>query len=173
MSAPEWLIALGIPAGCIARRSSAEERARRFTIHPRTRDIVWRIKVDECWLQSPDEKKVDYLFWGQSASGRKVILLVELKGEDFGKALRQIRSTLEELCKRADGNGIHVGLHQRSPGHDLLADRGVQAYVVLSKGKGVPQRQREREWLRQRYGVLVHAGERHIEIKSVDAIFSR
>ena len=172
MTSPKWLTTLGIPETCIARKSSAEEHTRRFSIHPQPGDIIWRVKADGCWLQSTGEKKVDYLFWGQSAKGRKAILLVELKGEDFGKALQQIKSTLDQLCKRADGEGIHTGAHRISPGHDPLATGGVLACVVLSKGKGVPQRQRERERLRQRYGVLVRTGERHFEVNGVDAIFS-
>jgi hypothetical protein len=171
MSAPAWLTTLGIPEGCIARKSSAEEHTRRFSIRSQPGDIVWRVKVDEGWLQSGGDKRVDYLFWGQSASGRKVILLVELKGENFGKALLQIESTLDRLCKRADGNGIHIGPHLHSPGHALLAEGGVRAYVVLSKGKGVPLRLKEQELLRKRYGVFVRTGERHLDVKGIDAVF--
>jgi hypothetical protein len=172
MSAPKWLIALGIPEDCIAQKSSAEERGCRFSIHPRRGEIIWRVRVDGCWLPSGDSKKVDYLFWGQSAAERAVVLLVELKGEDFGKALQQIKSTLEQLCKKADGMGIHTGVHRASPGHAPLAAGGVRAYVVLSKGRGVPQRQQEREYLRKQYGVILVHKERRFEIDGIEAILS-
>jgi hypothetical protein len=170
MSTPQWLRALEIPKDCISPTSSAQERRRSFSIHPQEGDSVWRVKVDGCWLQSSDEKKVDYLFWGQSASGRRVILLVELKGQNFGKALEQMKSTLQRLCKRAGSSGIHTGSHQSSPGHDLHATGGVRAYVVLSKGRGVPQRQRERERIRRRYGVLVYPKSQRLEINGLDAL---
>lgn len=173
MSVPKWLTDLGIPENCIARKSAAEERGRRFSIRPRRGDAIWHVQVDGCWLRNIDGKKVDSLFWGQSASGRKIVLLVELKGSDFGQALAQINDTFAKLCKRADGHGIHLGSHLDSPGHTSLADGGVRAYVVLSKGKGVPQRSNERERLRKRYGVLVQPGERQIEIDGIDSVFGR
>jgi hypothetical protein len=170
MNPPEWLAVLGIPEGCISSQSSATERGLSFTIHRQEGDQIWRVRVDDCWLKSGDEKKVDYLFWGQSTSGRKVILLVELKGQNFGKALEQIESTRQHLCKRADHGGVHTGLHQASPGHDLPVADGVRAYVVLSKGRGVPQRQRERERIRKRYGVLVRPKSRRLEINGIEAL---
>ena len=171
MNVPKWLTDLGIPENCVSHQSSSEEHGRRFSIRPRRGDTIWHIQVDGCWLRSIESKKVDSLFWGQSASGRKVVLLVELKGSDFGQALGQINSTLARLCKRADGHGIHIGSHLGSPGHTSLARGGVCAYVVLSKGRGVPLRLKEREQLRKRYGVLVHTGERQIEIDGIDAVF--
>jgi AAA domain, putative AbiEii toxin, Type IV TA system len=173
MSVPEWLIELGIPNSCIVQESAAKEHKRRFSILPRQGDVIWRVQVDGCWLQSGGEKRVDYLFWGQSASGRKAILLVELKGGDFGKALDQIGSTLKRLCKRGDDKGLHLGPHQHSPGHDPTADGGVLAYVVLSNGRQVPQHLTKRQRLQHRYGVLVRTGERYLEVNGVDAIFSR
>lgn len=123
--------------------------------------------MDGCWLQSDEGKKVDYLFWGQSATGRKMILLVELKEKNFGMALEQIKSTLARLCKLADSKGIHIGTHHRSPGHDQHNQGGVRAHVVLSKGTGVRQRQQERERIRRKYGVIVHPRER-FEINGLD-----
>jgi hypothetical protein len=168
MKAPQWLRALEIPDACISQASSAGEGRRRFVIHLGEGDQIWRVKMDGCWLTSSDEKKVDYLFWGSSASGRKVILLVELKGKHFGRALEQVKSTLQRICKRADGRGIHTGAHQESPGHNL--SEGVLAYVVLSKGKGVPQRQRERERIRQCYGVRVYPKSQRFDVNGIDAL---
>lgn len=172
MSPPQWLTALGIPEDCVSNSSSAQERGCRFSIRPQRgnrRDQIWRVQVDGCWLQD-DDKRVDYLFLGQSASGRRMVLLVELKGKDYRGALKQIESTLQCLCRRSEGNIIHTGAHQYSPGHDLTNDNGVRAYVVLSKGSGVPQRQRERERIRHRYGVIVYSRERELQAIGLDAL---
>jgi len=167
---PEWLFALGIPAQCITSQSAAEEQGRRFTIRPRRGadgDTIWRVAVDGCWLDGT-VKKVDYLFWGQTGAGRRLLLLVELKGQDFGKALAQIESTLQQLCKSAADHGIHTGTHVAAPGHDT-----VKAYVVLSRGKGVPLRQKERERIRLRYGVIVYPGEKRCEFDGLAAVEER
>lgn len=172
MSAPQWLTALGIPEECVSNGSSAHEKGRRFSIRPRRGnqiDEIWRIQVDGCWMQD-DVKKVDYLFWGQSASGRRDILLVELKGQDFGKALQQIESTLRLICKRDGDNIIHTGAHQDAPPHDPPERGGVRAYVVLSSGRGVPQRLRERQRIQERYGVIVYPHEQRLEVNGLDAL---
>jgi len=170
VNVPEWLLAVGIPAQCITPQSAAEEQGRRFIIRPRRDvdgDTIWRVRVDGCWLNH-DVAKVDYLFWGQTGAGRRLLLLVELKGQDFGKALAQIESTLQLLCKRSADRGIHTGAHLAAPGHDT-----VKAYVVLSRGKGVPLRQRERERIRRRYGVIVVPVERRCEFDGLAAVEER
>ena len=170
MSAPKWLRALGIPEPCIALKSSAEERGRRFSIHLGPGDRVWRVQVDGCWLDSSAGKKVDYLFWGQSSTKRRVILLVELKGKHLGDALQQIERTLEHLCKRADGRGIHVGPHQTSPGHDRHDSGGVQAHIVLSHGREMPQQRRRLESIREKYHVLVYHREKRLEFDGLGTL---
>jgi hypothetical protein len=165
---PEWLTALGIASPCISNNSSANERGRSFSIRPLPGDVVWRVHVDGCWVIGR-ERRVDYLFWARSSTGRRRILLVELKGKDFGSALQQVEASLQQLCKKADGHGIHTGVHQTSPGHDLH-EQGVRAYVVLSKGKGVPQRQSEKERLRRRYDVIVIQQSQRMEVIGVDAL---
>jgi len=172
MSPPQWLTALGIPEECVSNHSSAEEKGRRFSIRPQRgneRDQIWRVHVDGCWIQG-DAKRVDYLFWGQSASGRRGVLLVELKGQDFGKALEQIESTLGRLCKRSGGNIIHTGVHLDAPPHDPPEKGGVRAYVVLSSGRGVPQRFRERQRIQKRYDVIVYPHEQRLEADGLDAL---
>ena len=96
--------------------------------------------------------------------------MVELKGKDFGTALQQIEASLQHLCKLADGQGIHMGNHRLSPGHDRHDRAGVRAYVILSKGKGVPLRQTERARLSKQYGVIVHPYSQRLEVKGVDAL---
>lgn len=166
---PDWLSELGIPPRCISRSSSAAESGRSFAIRPLSGDNIWRVHLDGCWITDPDSRRVDYLFWASSPTGRRLVLLVELKGKDFGSALQQIEATLKRLCKRADGHGIHTGAHRTSPGHERH-EQGVRAYVILSKGKGVPQRQSEKERLRRRYGVIVLQHSRRLEVDGVDKL---
>ena len=170
MTPPSWLLKLGVPADCISQSSSASENQRSFSIRPESGDVIWRVKTDGCWFSSSNLKKVDYLFWVSSSSGSRLVLLVELKGKDFGTALQQIEASLHRLCKLADGQGIHTGDHRPSPGHDRHDQAGVRAYVILSKGKGVPQRQIERARLSKRYGVIVHPQSQRLEVKGVDAL---
>jgi len=170
MKAPKWLRALGIPEPCIALKSSAEERGRRFSIRPNPGDRIWRVRVDGCWRDSSNGKKVDYLFWGQSSAKRRVVLLVELKGKHLGDALLQIERTLERLCKQADGQGIHIGPHQVSPGHDRRDSGGVQAHVILSHGREMPQQRRKLEGIRKKYHVLVYHREKRREVNGLDAL---
>jgi hypothetical protein len=135
VSVPPWLTALGIPEKCVSNSSSAEEKGRRFSIHPQPGDEIWRVHVDGCWVRD-NVKRVDYLFWGRSASSRQVILLVELKGQDFGGALQQIESTLQRLCRRSGSNIIHTGHHRASPGHELHGTGGVRATkLTASSGR--------------------------------------
>jgi hypothetical protein len=174
VTAPEWLTALGIPEECISDVTSVTERTRRFSIRPRRgsgEDQIWCVQVDGCWIDDT-VKKVDYLLVGQSASGRKVIVLVELKGQDFGKALEQIESTLQFFCKQSPDNIIHRGLHRDSQGHDAPGRGGVRAHVVLSRGKSVPQRAHRREKIRKRYGVIVYTHKQDAQFDGLDSLFS-
>jgi len=168
MSVPDWLKALGIPEECIAQSSSASEKGRSFSIRPRQGDQIWRVHVDDCWVQDNNEKRADYLFWGESATGRKVVILVELKGKQFGKALEQIEAMLERLCKKADGKGIHNGQHHPGLKHDQHNRGGVRVYVVLSKGEKVAQRQAALARIQQKYGIVVHPKSVRIEVDGLD-----
>jgi hypothetical protein len=168
MSTPQWLRELGIPEDCISPASSTGKGEPSFVILPQAGDQIWRVEVDHCWFGSREGKRVDYLFWGQSASVKRVILLVELKGKKFKDALEQIENTLRRLCKLADGNGIHTGPHRHSPGHALHTKGGVRAYVVSSKGKGVPQRLKEQGRILERYGVFVHTKSQHLQVNDLD-----
>ena len=170
MSVEQGLVTLGIPQNCIARRSSAQERRCRFSIRPRPGDEIWRVDVDGCWLQGSSEKRVDYTFWGHSTSGRRLIVLVGLKGKDFGRALEQIESTLQLLCKQAGDNIIHAAVSPNKPRHDPPAIGGVRAFVILSKGSGVPQRIAKRRKLQQQYGIIVYHHEQRFEIDGLDAL---
>jgi hypothetical protein len=116
---------------------------------------------------------VDYLFWGRSQSGRRVLLLVELKGKNFGKALEQIESTLRALCKQGGRKGIHQGNYTSEIGHEPPEDGGVKAFVVLSSGRGVPQRFAQRRKIQKEYDVIVYESENILEFDGLDAIFDR
>jgi len=171
MSAPEWLLDLGFPADCISNKSSASEKSRKFSITPNRGDIIWRVHVDGGWLQSSDpEKRVDYLFWTQSAVGVRRIILVELKGQEIGKALEQIDSTLRRLCKRVSTNQVHNSNHNRSPGHDPVSQGGVVAVIVHTAGRGVPQRSSYIERLRSKYGIRVHMHKNKYSTHGLDSL---
>ncbi len=153
MTVPQWLKDLGIPEECISRQSSARERGQTFSIKPLPGDDIWCVKMDGCWITDNQTRRIDYLFWGQSASGRKVILLVELKGKKFHDALEQIEQTLQRLCKNAVGQGIHRGAHITAPGHD---PDGVKAYVVLGQAGHFQRQNPARQRILDRYHVTVY-----------------
>jgi hypothetical protein len=167
MSVPDWMSALNIPAACVSNRTVVEENKRRFSVSPRrgqVKDKVWSVHIDGCWLNSADGKKVDYLFWIDGTDGRTIVLLVELKGQNYKKALQQIEATLQRLCKLADSQGVHTGAHHSAPKHFAPASGGVRAYVILSRGNEVAIQQAYAERLRRRYGVIVVPRSQQFEI---------
>lgn len=183
MNIPEWVTIIGIPNSCVEKRSSCREKGRSFSIVPAQSDEIWRMKVDGCWFDDT-QKKVDYLFWIQAKSGEKAIILVELKGGDYGKALLQIENTLRLLCKYSHQNMIHTGRYQQSPGHNSVNDKGIQAYVVLShghsasnrtskRGRKLPQRHSQLERIRQKYHVRVHPTTKRFQHHGVDKFFAK
>jgi hypothetical protein len=97
-------------------------------------------------------------------------LLVELKGKNFGQALEQIEATLQLLCKRSGRNIIHAQTNVNLLEHDPPTRGGVCAYVVLSKGRGVPKRQAERRKLQQRYGVIVYPHSQELRIDGLEKL---
>lgn len=167
MSVPAWLEDLKIPTACLSNRTVVEENGRRFVLKPRhgtVQDKIWTVHVDECWFTQVESKRVDYLFWANGTDGRTIILLVELKGRDFKKALEQIESTLARLCKYSDGRGIHSGNHLHAPQHLPPTTGGVRAYVVLSQGNEVALQQAYLERLRKKYHVLVTAKSQQLKV---------
>ncbi len=167
MSVPEWMLKLGIPANCVSQKTAVKENQQRFSVRPcrgEVEDKIWSVQVDGCWLKSEDGKKIDYLFWIDGTDGRTIVLLVELKGEDYKKALQQIEATLQRLCKLADGHGIHTGDHRSAPRHFAPSAGGVKAYVVLSRGNEVAKQQAYAERLRRKYGVIVIPHSQQLEI---------
>jgi hypothetical protein len=171
VNVPEQLAALGIPPECIENRSSAQEKTRRFSIRPKPGDQIWRIRVDGCWLVGTTRKRVDYVFWCQSASGQRAVLLIELKGKNFGAALEQMDSTLELLCKQSGRNIVHRDAHPGALAHKPINEGGVRAFVILSKGTGVPRRSKERLAIQKKYGVIVHSCTRQERIDGLDSLF--
>jgi hypothetical protein len=175
LSIRDDLVALGIPENCISNASSASEGRSRFIIHPyradrgNASDTVFRVHVDGGWL-GQGTQKVDYMFWCQSASGRRIVLLVELKGGDFGKALDQIQATLALLCRKSSDGTFHGGQMSPASKHDDVSAGGVMAYVVFSHGRRVPLYQKRQVELRQQYGVIVYHHERRVEINGVDRL---
>ena len=163
---PQWMLNLGIDANDISRRSSAKENGRVFVIDPDRGDVIWRIKLDGGWLKG-DYRKADYLFWGRNSRGQQFIVIVELKGTDYGHALSQIRSTLDKLCKHSATNIVHNELYQGLARHTATSDGGVTAYVILSNSRKVPLKQNEREKIRKEYNVLVHTHSKKCRVRGV------
>jgi hypothetical protein len=152
MPLPDMLANLGIPDECLDQRASASESGRSFVINKQRGDVIQRIKVDDCWLDHADGKKVDYMFWCHNSKQR--LCLVELKGSNFGRSLEQIKATL------------HL-LFERQPRLRDFADQGgVCAYVVLSKG--VPQRLKERAKIKKLYNVIVYPHTKRLELEDVN-----
>ena len=163
------LLSSVIPPECVSSRSAVREHRRRFSIQPRAGDEICCIELDGCWLKSDPVKRVDYLFLGRSAAGKKLVLLVELKGGNFGKALDQIEATLQFLCRQGSGNVIHNGEHKSALAHDAPENGGVRAYVILSHGRKVGLRSRQVEDIRKRFGVRVYARE-GVSVNGLDAL---
>lgn len=156
ISFQEFCTHLGISSACVTNSTSASENKRTFTIERRPGDQVWRLKVDHCWLHDHDGAKTDYLFWCQSANGQKYILLVELKGKNFGHALEQIEAMLLRLCKKSADNIVHRRPdHHATPGHDLTGAGGIRAFAVLSNGSQIQSNQKEIARIRKQYNVII------------------
>jgi hypothetical protein len=117
--------------------------------------MIWRIKIDDCWLGGADERKVDYLFWSTNKLGKERLSLVELKGENFGDALEQIESTLRRLY------GNKPALRQ------FAAQGGICVYVILSKGKGVPQNLNRIAKIKKDFDVIVRPKSQRLELDGV------
>jgi hypothetical protein len=145
MALPPWLIKLGVPEQCVERKSSASEHSRSIELKVPRDTLVLRVRVDNCWFSDSGDKKVDYLFCVQRAEDDWELILVELKGKDFGTALAQIERTLDRIGK----------LPTRL--------RLCRAAVVLSNGNRVPSYAKQVEQLRRR-GILVTAKSQRLEM---------
>ena len=163
------LLSSVIPPQCVSSRSAVREHKRRFSVQPRAGDEICCIELDGCWLTTDTAKRVDYLFVGRSASGHKLVLLVELKGGNFGKALDQIEATLQFLCKQSPANVIHNNDHESALAHDAPRNDGVRAYVILSHGHKVGRRSQRVERIRKRFSVRVLAREA-VSVTGLDAL---
>ncbi len=177
MRLSDYLRELGIPADCLVKRSSCSERGRGFSIEPQAEDEIWRVAVDGCWQK--ERRRVDCLFWARSGTGRQVVVLVELKGSNYGQALDQIESTLAWLCKLSPDEQIHERADQALK-HAAGGWNGVLAYVVLRTGRQVPGRRRKipqrlskLEKIRRRYRVRVRTRTGRLTVKGVDNLVSR
>ncbi len=149
MNHPTWFAKLDMPAECVSRQSSAKEKQSSLVIHLAKDDQIWRVKVDGCWLKDEAAARCDYLFYGQSHTGWQMTLLVELKGKHLGKALQQIEATILRLRNAYQGD--------------------LRACIILSRGKGVPQRLKERELLRRKYGLRLRIHTTRLEVQSIEA----
>src|SRR4051794_22234966 len=102
MKAPSWLARMGIPEACIEAKSAAAEHRQSFSLVPPVNRPVYRIKVDGCWITDSSRKRIDYLFCCEVEAGQWAVVLVELKGKDYGHALTQVEQTLTDLRPALD-----------------------------------------------------------------------
>lgn len=120
----DWMLALGVPDGCIEEgKRAAEERGRSFLLHVPKGARAFRTKVDGCWFTGNTPKRVDFLFCVELPDGSWAVLLVELKGGHFKEALEQIDSTFRQL--------------RSAPAGAPVARR--EAHVIMSHGRQIPR----------------------------------
>jgi hypothetical protein len=96
------------------------------------------------------------MFWCHNR--KQHLCLIELKGSNFGSALKQIRAMLHLLFERQP--------RLRA----FAAQGGICAYVILSKGKGVPLRLKEMAKIKKDHNVIVYSSTRRLELKGVDDV---
>ena len=137
-----WLGSLGVPDCCVTVKTAATENGRRFQLLAPTGVSVLRVRVDGCWLSGTDRRKVDYLFTAEVANGKRLCVLVELKGKEYGKALSQVEDTIKYI------ESIPAYLKERP--------NTLVAHVVLSQGNQIPRYQVQEEKLRKKYGLRIY-----------------
>ncbi len=84
---------------------TAKEGGKKFEIKFKNSytESIWRLKVDNCLIVNSSINKCDFAFY------RKIFnafILVELKGNDVLKGVKQLRSTVE-LFKEVEGTDIN------------------------------------------------------------------
>lgn len=95
--------------------------------------------------------------------------------------MEQICNTLSLLCKHSPADIIHTRLHKDSSMHSAVSEGSVRAYVVLSTGKQasertskrgrkIPQRLRQTEYIRQRFNVRVFPVSGQFSVKGLDTL---
>jgi hypothetical protein len=101
-----------IPDNCIEyydyrKICSAYENGKRYTLNNLSNCKVKKVKIDGCIKQQKGEKRCDFLMSAENESVRRAIF-VELKGNNFIKAFKQIYSTILYLQDEFRNHQIDV-----------------------------------------------------------------
>lgn len=76
---------------CFEKKTSAEEKDKKFLIENKSNKNICRVKIDNCFINSLEEIKCDYMF---AVLDTHDYLLVELKGRSgISHAIDQINNT--------------------------------------------------------------------------------
>lgn len=82
---------------CLSRFTVSENKSK-FTILSKNVSEVDKIKIDDCFDNSSEHRKCDYLFVYTSSSNQ-IYIFVELKGTDIAHAITQIGNTINLFYK--------------------------------------------------------------------------
>lgn len=92
MSCKEALFSILNESGdCYSDRSSCSDSGRSFSIRPKNREPYCTIKVDGCLIKANNEQRCDFIIVDCNSG---VFHFIELKGNDIGKASKQIVNTI-------------------------------------------------------------------------------
>lgn len=90
------------PQECILNKLSIGESGRSFSIRKSSADIVVAVDLRKCANWPKNKKITDGLFLCLPAdSSNLLVVLVELKGADSERAIKQLNDTTEVLCSKS------------------------------------------------------------------------
>lgn len=147
-----WLrdaLATVVPKQDFLRGLSLQEHGKEFSIRVTSGQDAVGLRLDGGRLGGGRGKSCDAVFvLHDSSRDAALVVLVELKGRDTKKALRQIRESFDRLCARNPDNAVHahpvVGrFRQRLPKGTGHRER-VLGVVVARHGLSLRQQDRAR-----------------------------
>ncbi len=151
MKAPAWLSSnLQIQADCIEQATAANEKGKRFELVAPSGSQVFKVKVDGCWIKSEQTQKVDYMFCCvlNNQPVTQDVILVELKGQHYGEALKQMEATLAKL----------------QPYLSAIKPRQLIGCIVLSNGNEVGKYPNEALSIRKKYGIVLKPKSKELKL---------
>lgn len=80
---------------CILIANSIEEQGIKVKLTPARNCQVAIAKIDDCIIRGSDVKKCDYAFLYEVQTSCSFVIMVELKGRDYERALLQLQNTYE------------------------------------------------------------------------------
>ena len=139
---------------CRLRGVSCNEKGRGFTLNRSSGDSVIGYQIDGCIL-SDESPKCDCLFICMNAK-KLAVILVELKGNDAKRAIYQIKSTAERLCRRRGREDIlHPSISRNcTPSRIFIPNHHGIIFGIVVCSRVIPLAQKEKKqvqkegWLR-------------------------